>query len=104
MWDFKPYDNDSAADLLGHLMDKTKLRDEWYAQASTEEGFAAKRALAWLFIQLGHVYVWPIDHYTDDLELAIRLMKKVKQNPEYHEPDLKVRVDSEYETLVSRRR
>lgn len=104
MWDFGPYDNDSAADLFGSLMSKTKLRDEWYALASVEEGSADMRALAWLFIQLGRVYVWPIGTYSDDLELAISLMEKVKQNPEYSsEPDLKALIESELEELVSRR-
>ncbi len=29
MWGSKPYDNDTAADWFGGLMDKTKLRKRW---------------------------------------------------------------------------
>jgi hypothetical protein len=90
MWDLQPYDNDSAADLLADFMDQTRIREEW-RKLITDEDIKEEpeelRALVWVFIQLGHIYVWPIDHYDDDLELAIEAAEKLSKDKGFNEID-----------------
>lgn len=73
MWDFEAWDNDSAADWFGGLMDASQLREHWLRgiEADSEGDFEVARAAVWLFRVLGRVYVWPIENYDNDLELAI---------------------------------
>ncbi len=70
----KPYGNDIAADWLGDLMNAGRVRTQWLTgiQHDPTTDSEMVRAAIWLFEQLGHVYVWPIDHYAADLELAIK--------------------------------
>lgn len=108
MWDVQPYDNDGAADLLSDFMSETKFRETWYAQISDEDIWDEPeelRALVWLFLQLGRVYVWPIEHYDQDLELATKAA-----NALLHDEDLAGveglvgLLQSEYDELVSRKK
>lgn len=65
MWDYKPWDNDGAADWYGDLMDNTKLRDAWLEGIKEDpiDSPDVVRAAAGLFIILGRIYIWPIDNY-----------------------------------------
>jgi hypothetical protein len=90
MWDLKPYDNDSAADLIADFMDQTKIREEWHKQITDkdiQEEPEELRALVWVFMQLGHVYVWPIDYYDNDLEIAINVAEKLSIDEDFNEID-----------------
>ncbi|RWZ45976.1 hypothetical protein ELQ90_16420 [Labedella phragmitis] len=88
-WDREPWANDSAADWFGDLMDSTSLREQWLAgiSADPEEEFEVVRAGAWLFIQLGRTYVWPIENLDDDLERAIAALYAVRGAKEVAEDD-----------------
>lgn len=91
MWDYKPWDNDGAADWYGDLMDSTKLRDTWLEGIKEDpiDSPDIVRAAAGLFIMLGRVYIWPIDYYDSDLELTISQLEKVAENDKYKEiPEL----------------
>lgn len=107
MWDLQPYDNDSAADFFAGFMETTQLREEWLKNATNvleDGGVSQMRALTWVFIQLGHIYVWPISDYDSDLELAIRLAEQVKKSPELNEvEELSLMIENEYQELISRR-
>jgi len=82
MWDFKLWDNDSAADWFGDLMDTCKVRDEWLKgiNEDIEDDPEVVRAAIALFIMLGRVYIWPIDNYDEDLELAILKAEELQKN------------------------
>lgn len=105
MWDYKPWDNDGAADWYGDLMDSTKLRDTWL-QGIKEDPIDSPdivRAAAGLFIMLGRVYIWPIDYYDSDLELTINQLEIVAENEEYKEiPELIEIISGELNELRSR--
>ncbi len=83
MWDFEAWDNDSAADWFGDLMDTTGLRDTWVQtmqEAVAEDElheFERPRAALWLFAQLGRTYIWPIDHIEGDLDLCLNVADKI---------------------------
>ncbi len=105
MWDFKPWDNDSAADWYGDLMDSTQLRKSWLAGINKDptDSPDVVRAAAGLFIMLGRVYIWPIDDYDNDLELSIKQLKRVSENEEYKEvPELIEIIQGEIVELESR--
>ena len=55
MWDYEAWDNDSAADWFGDLMDATNLRAKWLEgiNSDLEEDYEVARAAIWLFVQLG---------------------------------------------------
>ena len=107
MWDIEPYDNDAAADWLGELMDSTKLREAWCKgiSADLDDEQAVLRAAVWLFIQLGHVYVWPIEHYEEDLELTICVAEKLSQDPDLTKiPGMQEKLTEELRILSERRK
>ena len=105
MWDFKPWDNDGAADWYGDLMDNTQLRKYWLEGIKNDpiDSPDVVRAAAGLFIMLGRVYIWPIDHFDDDLTLTIQQLRKVSENEEYKEiPELVDIISGELNELESR--
>jgi hypothetical protein len=105
MWDYKPWDNDGAADWYGDLMDSTKLRDTWLEGIKEDpiDSPDVVRAAAGLFVMLGRVYIWPIDNYDNDLELTISQLGKVAENDDYKEiPELIEIISSELDELKSR--
>ncbi len=105
MWGFKPWDNDQAADWFGNFMDKTKFRKAWLSgikEDPTDEPDVVRAAAA-LFVRLGHVYVWPIDMYAEDLERTIVALEAVANCSDYLEtPELLEAIASEISELKSR--
>lgn len=108
MWDFEAWDNDAAADWFREVMDQTGLRAKWLEgiNSDLEDKYEIARAAIWLFTQLGRVYIWPIDNYDSDLELAISVGEKLascewlnEEVPQYIE-----KLKLEIEELKSRRK
>ena len=107
MWAFEPWDNDSAADWYGDLMDSTNLRNAWLKgiNEDPEDSPEIVRAAGALFVMLGRVYVWPISHFDADLERTISALSKVAQCNEFKEtPELSELVTAEIAELMSRRK
>jgi len=105
MWAEKPWDNDSAADWYGDLMDDTNLRKNWLVGINKNplDQPDVVRAAASLFLMLGRVYIWPINDYDQDLDLAIKQLKKVAEYDEYQDvPELMEMILGEIEELESR--
>lgn len=107
IWNTKAYDNDAAADWLGDLMNTTKLRTQWLAgiKHDTDSDPCIARAAVWLFLQLGHIYVWPIATYDEDLELTIEVADDLRKGPALAAISRKslTELESEYQALLSRR-
>lgn len=107
-WDNKPYDNDAAADWFAGIMDSTKLRDAWAQQLTgldIQDEPEIARAAVWLFIQLGRVYVWPIENYKADLDLAIATAEKLKESDQLLEMDgMAETLEQELRELLARKR
>ena len=107
MWDIKPWGNDGAADWYGDVMDATNLRKHWLAGIKSDpvESPDVVRAAAGLFVMLGRVYIWPINSYDENLELAINQLQKIIEGGEYEElPELISLIEMEIAELESRRK
>lgn len=107
MWAFNPWDNDSAADWYDEFMDDTKLRSAWLKginKDATEE-FEEVRAAISIYLMLGRVYVWPIDHLDDDLALCIAQSEKILNLPQVQESgELVEQIRAELKALESRKK
>ncbi|MDR2567562.1 MAG: hypothetical protein LBC97_16220 [Bifidobacteriaceae bacterium] len=80
-WGDEPWESDGGADWFGDLMDKSSLREYW------REGIAAEDdegevvfAAAWLFVQLGRVYIWPIRDFDADLQATLRALHRLRED------------------------
>jgi len=109
MWGFEAWDNDSAADWFGDLMGGTKLRGRWLeAMTGDFDGDEAEqpRAALWLFAQLGHVYVWPIDEFDADVKLALNVADKLLSDEYLKEeiPDFLEGVQRDRDAIAARQK
>ena len=107
MWALQPWDNDAAADWFGDLMEVTNLRAKWLdgIREDCTDAPEIVRAAGALFVMLGRVYVWPIDDYDHDLELAISALSKVAHTESVQEsPELVAAIENELAELKSRRK
>lgn len=107
MWDIRPWDNDQAADWYAGFMVQSNFRELWLAginlQADSEDADAVRAAAA-LFMMLGRVYIWPIEHYDEDLALTISQLTKTLECPEYEECDELINIiKTEIQELENRR-
>jgi len=108
MWNFEAWENDSAADWFGELMDGSEIRSRWLAGLNNdpEEEHEVVRAAVWLFAQLGRVYIWPIEKYGEDLEAAVKAGERLvavewlrEEAPEYIE-----KLEADLEQIKARRK
>lgn len=110
MWDAKPWDNDTAADWFGKLMDDTALPEKVRntlqlanAEEPDEENTPVLRAAAYVLLRFGFVYVWPINNLQDDLKRAIRALELVLADEEYcYNETVTAQVTSERNELQER--
>lgn len=81
-WGTKPWENDSAADWFGKVMDQSKLADRVRTELlmDAEKYPEIIRAAAHIVEQLGHVYIWPIQSLDGDLQLAVDALTKLAAN------------------------
>lgn len=106
-WAFEPWDNDEAADWYGAFMEETGLRNAWLKgiNADPEDSPETVRAAAALFVMLGRVYVWPIEHYEQDLERAIAALSELTKSGDYQDvPELESAIRAELSELIARRK
>jgi hypothetical protein len=86
-WGFKPWDNDGAADWYGELFEKTQLAMyvEEALNQDPEESPDVIRAAAFLLVQLGRVYIWPIHEMDRHLGLAIQKLEAIRELEDFQE-------------------
>lgn len=76
-WSSRPWSNDKAADWFGELFDEVGVRSQVRATLDDEaRPFEEIRAAATILLFLGRVYIWPIEHLTEDLEAAARRLRE----------------------------
>ena len=108
VWAAKPWDNDDAADWNADLFEKTNLRaaiiEELNKEVPGQADLYTIRAAAGMILYLGRVYIWPIEHYQDDLALAIRRLEEAAIQPEIADYDeMKQLIAAEIDVLKGRK-
>ncbi len=106
-WGTAAWDNDSAADWYGNLFDATGLAKhvEEALNRDPEEDADVIRAAAFVLVQLGRVYIWPVNDLNRHLALAIRKLEAVRELEEFQEAEGFVgSIDAEIAELRSRLR
>ena len=83
-WGTRPWDNDTAADWFGNMMDNTGLA-EYVVNTLKQEiddddpGAAADeiRAAAAVVLLLGHRFIWPVDDLETHLKFAVSRLEEI---------------------------
>ena len=105
-WGVAPWDDDTAADWFGDLMDSTGLAkkvEEALQQDVDEETAVEIRAAASIVVMMGRIYIWPIDEYNKHLELAATKLEKILEVYPFDEhAGLRDQVTNEIKILRSR--
>ena len=104
-WATAAWDNDGAADWFAGLFDATGLANyvRETLQRDVKEYDEEVRAAAYMLVALGRVYIWPIDDFDNDLDLAIAKLEEIKALKNYQEvPEFVESIDEEIAILKSR--
>jgi len=104
-WGYLPWDNDSAADWYGDLLDETKVADKVEATLKLDvtDHYEEIRAAAGMVVMLGQVYIWPIDKLDAHLALAASKLEEILTLGEIQEsPELTETIRGEIQELRSR--
>ena len=82
-WETGPWDNDTALDWFGDMMEKTGLakyvESTLYQEINNDNLGAADeiRAAASVLVLLGHLGLWPIDDWEPHMNLAISRLEEI---------------------------
>jgi len=81
-WGIEPWENDSAADWLAEMFEKTKLDDfiEKTLSLDSSDYYEEIRAASMVLIELGRKGVWPFEKLDCHLELAIAKLEEILGN------------------------
>lgn len=103
-WGIKPHENDSAADWFGDLWEQFPVpsKVEETLELDLEDGHEEIRAAAHVLVELGHIYIWPIDSIDRHCDLAARRLEEIKAMEIYSGDDFQTELQQEIETLRSR--
>ena len=112
MWGGEPWDNDRAGDWFANLMQVTQFPERVRAtlllceqEDASGENTPLLRAAVYCALQFCRVYVWPIQHLDDDLDLAIKAAHKILADEGYcYSEHIVGQVQAELEQLQLRRR
>jgi hypothetical protein len=104
-WGVEAYDNDSAADWFGDLWDQFAVPSKVEATLQLDpddDNHEEIRAAAYIVLQLGHTYVWPVHSIDRHCDLAARRLEQLKQMEIYVGTDFQGQLQQEIEILRSR--
>ena len=103
-WGIKPYENDSASDWFSDLWDEFALpsKVEETLKMDLEDGHEEIRAAAYVLIQLGNTYIWPVDSIDRHCDLAARRLEEIKAMEIYCDADFQAELQKEIDILRSR--
>ena len=109
-WGTAAWDNDDAADWYGDLFDATGLANRVEEALNRDPNYPDElsaanviRAAAFLLVQLGRVYIWPVDDLDRHLALAIQKLEAMRELEEFRKQEGFVEaIDAELAVLRSR--
>ena len=105
-WGTKAYENDGAADWFGDLWDEFAVpaKVEATLRLNVADYHEEIRAAAYLLVQLGDTYRWPVDAIDRHCSLAARRLEEILSAGifEDDETDFVNEIQAEIEVLKSR--
>lgn len=101
-WGPDAWDNDTAADWLGDLVERTNLVKEMDQILHLDlENYELIRAAASLLRVLGRPFIWPSEHRTRQRKLAASKLQEMLDRNLIQEEFARYRVSEEIEALAS---
>jgi hypothetical protein len=103
-WGVEAYANDAAADWFGDLWDQFPIppKIEETLLLDPEENHEQIRAAAYVLLQLGGTYIWPIGLIDRHCDLAARRLEKLKEMEIYADNAFQAQLQTEIDVLRSR--
>ena len=103
-WGIQPFANDGAADWFGDLWERFGVpkRVEETLGLDPEEFHEEIRAAAYLLIQLGDTYRWPVDLIDRHCALAADQLEKMLELDNYEGREFQEAIRGEIQLLRSR--
>jgi hypothetical protein len=103
-WGLESYENDSAADWFGDLWDEFPFpsKVEETLKLDLEDNYEEIRAAAYVLLQLGQTFIWPVNSIDLHCDLAARRLEEMKALEIYSGDDFQAQIQKEIEILRSR--
>jgi hypothetical protein len=100
----KPYENDSAADWFSNLWDEFAIpsKVEETLKLDLEDNHEEIRAAAYMLLQLGDTYIWPVYSIDRHCDLAARRLEEMRAMELYSGDEFQAEMQKEIEILRSR--
>jgi hypothetical protein len=100
----KPYENDSAADWFSDLWDEFAIpsKVEETLKLDLEDNHEEIRAAAYILLQLGNTYIWPVYSIDRHCDLAARRLEEMRAMEIYRGDEIQAEMQKEIEILRSR--
>ena len=88
-WGTKAWENDEAGDWFNELFRESCIREvvRRALECDVKQDFAVVRAAAFMLIQLGNAYIWPVEYLEDDLRLAVTQLESARDFIASQQPD-----------------
>ena len=103
-WGVKPYENDGAADWFGDLWDELPIpkKVEETLNLDVQDFHEEIRAAAYVLLQLGETFCWPVEDIDRHCELAATRLEEMLQMEIYEDEAFQTGLKQEIATLRAR--
>jgi hypothetical protein len=103
-WSVEAWANDAAADWFADLWERCPipLKVEEALQLDPKDNHEEIRAAAYVLLQLGHTYVWPVALIDRHCDLGAQRLEQLKAMEIYAGDNFQAQLQKEIDTLRSR--
>ena len=103
-WGVEAWANDGAADWFADLWERfpIPLKVEEVLQLDPEDNHEEIRAAAYVLLQLGDTYIWPVALINRHCDLAAQRLEQLKAMEIYAGDNFQAQLQKEVDTLRSR--
>jgi hypothetical protein len=103
-WGVKPFENDGAADWFGDLWDELAVpkKVEETLKLDVQDFHEEIRAAAYVLLQLGDTYRWPVHEIDRHCELAAKRLEEMLNSEIYEGEEIQAQIKQEIATLRAR--
>jgi hypothetical protein len=103
-WGVKPYENDGAADWFEDLWNQLPVpqKVEETLKLDIQDSHEEIRAAAYVLLQLGETYSWPVGDIDRHCELAATRLEELIESEIYEGEEFQTQIKQEIAALRSR--